>query len=376
MGAFLRALWGGVSLACIATAAPAVDVSYTYDALGRLVRVDYAGGSSVIYNYDAAGNRITVVTGSVNSAPTPSNDIFTVSAGFTKTIDPRVNDTDPDYDNLTITAVGTASHGTATLNGDQTVTYAPTSGYPTGTSGTDSFTYTVSDAHGHSVNATVAPTVTNTAPHAYNDTAATAFNTFKNVLVLANDNDPNGDTITVTGVGSPVAAAHGTTTITGSGTKVKYTPTTGYSGSDSFSYTIGDGHTNTATATVSITVSPANAAPDAVDDVAYFAATTTSGHPASPIITLDPRAGTGADGDPDGDPLEITAVGTPTSGHASVSITGTIAHPGTGVQYTYTGTYMNLHTSDTFTYTISDGQGHTDTATVYVTIIIDLEDGE
>lgn len=31
-------------------------VTYTYDALGRLVRVDYGDGASIAYTYDAGGN--------------------------------------------------------------------------------------------------------------------------------------------------------------------------------------------------------------------------------------------------------------------------------------------------------------------------------
>lgn len=39
------------------------QVSYHYDALGRVVRVVYPNGVIVDYTYDAAGNRITVVRG-------------------------------------------------------------------------------------------------------------------------------------------------------------------------------------------------------------------------------------------------------------------------------------------------------------------------
>ncbi len=37
------------------------SVSYTYDALGRLVRATYDNGATIVYNYDGAGNRTSVV---------------------------------------------------------------------------------------------------------------------------------------------------------------------------------------------------------------------------------------------------------------------------------------------------------------------------
>ncbi len=41
------------------------SVSYTYDPLGRLVQVTYDNGSSIVYTYDAAGNRTSVVVSGV-----------------------------------------------------------------------------------------------------------------------------------------------------------------------------------------------------------------------------------------------------------------------------------------------------------------------
>jgi YD repeat-containing protein len=38
------------------------SVSYSYDALGRLVQVTYDDGTTTTYTYDANGNRISVVT--------------------------------------------------------------------------------------------------------------------------------------------------------------------------------------------------------------------------------------------------------------------------------------------------------------------------
>lgn len=36
--------------------------TYTYDSLGRLKTATFANGTVITYNYDAAGNRTSVVT--------------------------------------------------------------------------------------------------------------------------------------------------------------------------------------------------------------------------------------------------------------------------------------------------------------------------
>ncbi len=36
--------------------------TYTYDSLGRLKTVTFTNGTVITYNYDAAGNRTSVVT--------------------------------------------------------------------------------------------------------------------------------------------------------------------------------------------------------------------------------------------------------------------------------------------------------------------------
>lgn len=47
------------------TAAPAMAITYEYDALGRVTKMTYDDGSYVQYQYDAAGNR-TVVAATKN----------------------------------------------------------------------------------------------------------------------------------------------------------------------------------------------------------------------------------------------------------------------------------------------------------------------
>jgi hypothetical protein len=66
-----------------------------------------------------------------------------------------LNDSDPDGDPLTVTAVSPVSaHGTVALTGGQII-YTPAAGY----SGPDNFTYTVSDGRGGTANGAVSVTV-------------------------------------------------------------------------------------------------------------------------------------------------------------------------------------------------------------------------
>lgn len=53
----LMSVIGLFSINCFAGSA-----TYTYDNLGRVTKVTYSNGKSITYNYDAAGNRITVVS--------------------------------------------------------------------------------------------------------------------------------------------------------------------------------------------------------------------------------------------------------------------------------------------------------------------------
>lgn len=127
---------------------------YSYDSLGRLTSVTYSDGSVVRYTYDSAGNRTQhIVTTSVgNQAPVAINDNVDVAVGVPLTFDPRVNDSDPNSDPITLSATSLPTKGTASIGGNGTsMTYTP---HP-GQSGADSFVYTISDPSGATATATV-----------------------------------------------------------------------------------------------------------------------------------------------------------------------------------------------------------------------------
>jgi CSLREA domain-containing protein len=95
-----------------------------------------------------------------NAPPDAVDDAaaFEVNSGA-HTISVLANDTDPDGDTLTITAVTQGTHGTVG-NNTTSVSYTANANFV----GTDSFTYTVDDCHGHTDTATVSVTVSDTTP--------------------------------------------------------------------------------------------------------------------------------------------------------------------------------------------------------------------
>jgi YD repeat-containing protein len=143
---------------------------YTYDALGRLVKVTPGTGTPVCYTHDAADNRSVVAAaagctaptggagsggggGGGNSPPVAINDSYmktTSTMTWSGTLLVRSNDTDPDLpnDTLTIIAVSGSSYASITAGGGSiTITAAPDGDYV--------LNYTIRDAANATSSATV-----------------------------------------------------------------------------------------------------------------------------------------------------------------------------------------------------------------------------
>ncbi|HTY03563.1 MAG TPA: retention module-containing protein, partial [Rhodocyclaceae bacterium] len=208
---------------------------------------------------DSTTATLNITINGTNDAPVARDNTAITNEDTAVTIDVRGNDSDIDGDTLAVSAVTNGAHGTVALDSNGNPVYTPAANW----SGTDSFTYTISDGHGGTSTATVSVTVNaiNDAPIATADVASTAINAPVTVPVRANDTDVEGDSLTVAGVTS---GAHGTVTIDPVSGNPIYTPATNWSGTDSFTYTISDGHGGTATATVSVTVG-ANTPPTGQD---------------------------------------------------------------------------------------------------------------
>jgi hypothetical protein len=184
-------------------------------------------------------------------------------------------------------------------------------------------------------------TLPNQPPVAAPDAAATTAGTAVTIDVLANDSDPDGDSLRLAGMSLP---GHGTLALA-PGQRFLYTPAAGFIGSDSFTYSVRDSKGARATGTVSVEVDRANTAPAAVPDSAA-----TSGEP----VTLDLLAN---DNDPDGDPLQLAGLTLPVGGQITVNPDRTVTYaPAAG----FSGT-------DSFTYTVSDGEARSE-ADVTVTV--------
>jgi large repetitive protein len=161
--------------------------------------------------------------------------------------------TDEHHRPVTVTAVGSAGHGTVRLLANGKVVYTPATGF----AGTDTFTYTATDADGNTATATVKVTVAgpNRAPTARNDATSVAAGRSVSIRPLGNDTDPDHDKLTITKIGRP---RHGLAVLNGDGT-VTYSPSSGFQGgTDSFAYTITDGKGHSVSATITVTVVPSS----------------------------------------------------------------------------------------------------------------------
>jgi hypothetical protein len=92
----------------------------------------------------------------------------------------------------------------------------------------------------------------NKAPVAASDAAITAREVPVAIKVLANDSDPDGDSLEVVGI---TQGANGEVALNDDGT-VTYTLAEGFDGTDSFTYTVDDDHGGQATGGVTVTVLP------------------------------------------------------------------------------------------------------------------------
>ena len=164
--------------------------------------------------------------------------------------------------------------------------------------------------------------------------------------MLANDNDPNGDTITAVKQSEP---SHGTVTLNSNG-GFTYIPTGNYHGSDSFTYKAYDGSLYSNLATVTITVNSVNDPPVASPDSYSTNEDVT--------LTIAAPGVLGNDGDVDGDTL--TAVKVSDRSHGSLTLNSNGG-------FTYIPS-ANYNGADSFTYKAYDGTVYSNTVTVSITI--------
>jgi VCBS repeat-containing protein len=228
----------------------------------------------------------SIVVLDVNRPPIAQDDSATTDEDTPVTIDVLANDSDPDSeDTLSIAANTQPANGTVSCASSQ-CTYTPSANFY----GTDSFVYTISDGKGGTDSATVTVTVSavNDSPTAQDDAYVTAEDTPLTIAalgVLANDSDPDGDSLTSTLLSGP---AHGSLTLNANGS-FTYTPDANFHGTDSFQYQACDSSGACDGANVTITVTSVNDPPIAEANGPY---TCSEGE----TITLSSAGSTDPDG--------------------------------------------------------------------------------
>jgi len=230
---------GSVDLNGSTSVSPTETTTYTITATGL-------GGT-------ATANVTVIIT---NSAPVANDQTVTLNENETASI--TLSASDANGDALTYQILTGPSHGTLTGQAPN-LTYTPSQNY----NGSDTFTFKANDGSLDSNTATITLSIqpVNDTPTAVDDSATTNEDTAIAVIsVLANDTDPDGDTLTIDDFTQPT---HGTTGSNGNGT-LTYTPGINYNGTDSFTYTIGDGNGGTATATVNIIINSVNDTPELI----------------------------------------------------------------------------------------------------------------
>jgi VCBS repeat-containing protein len=347
---------------------------------------------------------VTVTVLGATDAPVATDDSYTTGEDTPLTVSaPGVlaNDTDADGETLSVdqvagsganvaTSYTTTGGAHVTVNANGSLTYDPNGQFEdlgAGQTATDTVSYRATDG-GLDDTATITFTITgvNDAPTATDDSYSVGEDGTLTVNAatgaLANDTDPEGDTLTVdqvNGSGSNVATV--VTTVAGTHVTVNangsltYDPNgqfnalgTGDSATDTFTYRAADGNGGTDTATVTVTINGVNDAPTATDD-GYTTDEDT-------LLTVAAPAVLANDSDPDLDPLAVdqvdgsagnVATNLTSAGGATVRINanGSLSYDPRGHFDSLTGSQQ---TTDTVTYRVSDGNGGTDTATVTVTI--------
>ena len=286
----------------------------------------------------------------INDPPVASTVTAEVDEDGTTSISLTDDYTDIDNDAATLEAISQPAHGSAQLDGNGAL-YVPDPDF----NGVDTFTYTIDDGNGGHDTGTVEVTVNpiNDDPVADDDVATLSEDALATLIpVLVGDTDVDGDALHVIGATNGIK---GTVTITGNQFAVRYKPFRNAYGTDTFTYFIEDADGHSTSASVEVTITPVNDPPNAVNDGRPTPIHIQRG---SGAVNLDVMANDNSGPD---EPELLAIVSVTQPAHGLVAIDG----GAWSVTYDPAGQYAGL---DQFTYTISDGNGGTDSATVYISV--------
>ena len=316
---------------------------------------DFNGTDTIVYQvcdatFLCSTDTLFVSVTPVNDNPIANNDAAATDPGVEVNVHVAFNDSDVDGDLLDFTIIGGPSNGIASVDGDS-IKYTPNVIF---LMGMDTITYTACDPSGACDTALVIISVPDSElpPNATDDLATLNEDGSVNILVLANDSDPNGGALTLTGFTN--GPSNGTVTI--SGDSLIYTPNPDFNGKDTVSYIVCDDTAPTPlcdTAQVVITITAQPDAPIAVADaIATGQGTTVNANVA------------GNDTDVDGD-LDSTSVAI-ISGPNAFGATALVDGVG-GINLDYTGAPAFVGV-DTLVYQICDLGGLCDTDTLLISV--------
>ncbi|GAA4831900.1 Ig-like domain-containing protein [Luteimicrobium xylanilyticum] len=290
---------------------------------------------------DSAQVTIHVDGDAENSPPKAPTVVARTVSGGSVTITPKLDGVDPDGDSVRLTGIGSpASQGTAKVTAG-TIVYTAAAH----ATGTDVFEYTVEDRRGQSASGTVRvgiapPATTNQPPVAVDDTVTVRPGRAVSVAPLTNDSDPDGDRISLV---SSLQTQDGLKATT-DGNLVGFTAPQ-KQGTTTIFYTVEDARGARATGAVVVTVSAKAPLkpPVAKDDVVSGADVVGQRSVAVPVLAND--------SDPDG---------------AASALTVTTAQRGVTVRKDGTLSVPLTREAQVFAYTVTDPDGLTDQAFVWV----------
>ena len=283
----------------------------------------------------------------LNAVPASSAQIASTTEDTAKTI--NLVAVDANDDSLAYTIITQPSHGSLSSLDQETgsVVFTPTANY----TGSDTFTFKVSDGSADSNTATVllSITATNDTPQVQNDSVTTTQNTAVTITLQASDIDNTSLTYSIT-----TQPKHGTiSSLSSSKGTLVYTPDNNYVGSDTFKFKVSDGTATSSSGTVSITISSSGS--ETTNE-----APTVSAGPDQHAIAGNRIYLQAAARDGDGDAL--TYQWSQSSGDEV-----TVYHADTAEMY-FTPSVASIGSTMTFTITVNDGlESASDAIRVFVT---------
>ena len=390
-----------------AAATLGADGALTYSPDGRFIALDSDETETDTFTYRASDGddasalvTVTITVHGSNDMPTAIPDRYSVEENGALSISAdglAGNDGDVDQEGLTIAElegdpakVGveqtTGAGAKVTVNETGSLNYDPSGAFESldaGETGTDSFTYKITDGTDTSGLGTVTIKITgeNDAPVATADALSVGED---DVLsqgspgVLANDNDVDVESLTVSelagdpeGVGVQQTTASGAKLTLEPDGDLTYDPNgrfealdTGETETDSFQYTVSDGSADSEPVTATITIHGANDAPSAAGDAYSVGENATVEDPAAGVLAND------ADIDVEGLTVGEVAgsaadVGTEQATAKGAKVT---IHADGALAYDTNGAFERLDSdesgSDAIDYKASDGTATGNTAAV------------